>query len=242
MNAAASEALAASADERRTLEGLVQRAVRRSFPLFTYKEFKRLVRCEYHRFVMQLREQRTWDELTALTGMTRAGLNKLGDTVPPTTRANAMRTLLAILQRAGEDGVSLGEVASSFYAEFPFLDDAPELRQALGALLTEGFAELGEDGRYRACASEMRYSPARTNSIVQSVIEVAQRIQEAPGPERMLRFTFHVPDSVEGVEYAQDEMKRTLLAVAERLEDEAHAQGQPTRIMTVVYAGGPDAP
>ena len=231
--------MAQARDEQRTLEGMVQGAIQRSFPLYTYKEFKRLVRCEYHRFVMQLRRNRTWDEVTSLTGMTRAGLNKLGDTIPPSTHANAMRTLLSILQRAGAQGSALGDVASAFYEEFPVLDDAPELRQALGTLLDEGYAERRDDGRYYAMGTELRYTKGRTDSIVESVVELGQLINEREGPERMLRFTFHVPDDDAAVHRAQDLMKQAMFQVAETLESEVG--DAPSRMMTVVYAGGPDA-
>lgn len=243
MNAVATDTVnAVNASTRRArLEGLVQSAIRHSFPLYTYKEFKRLVRCEYHRFVMQLRDKRTWDELSSLTGMTRAGLNKLGDTIPPTTQANAMRTLLSILQRAGADGMSLGEVASLFYAEFPFVDDAPELRQALGALLDEGLAALGDDGQYRAIASELRYSRGLTDSIVDSVIEIGERIKEGEGPERMVRFTFRVADTEGAANEAHDEMKRTMHDIANAIEAKAISEDQPTRLITIIYAGGPGA-
>lgn len=223
---------------------LIREAVRASFPLFTFKELKRLIRCEYHGLVTELREGHTWDELSALTGMTRAGLNKLGDTIPPQRQANAMRVLYTLVERAGEDGLTLGELAGSFYDAFPSAESAPELRQALSTLLEADLVQQREDRRYIANDREIRYSDGLVDSMVETVEEIATRVcldGGGDGPERMLRVTLRVSGDPEAAIRAQERVEQALLDVSRALEAEVPAGDQGTT-MVFVLAGSPDAP
>ena len=131
-----------------TLSETLSQAVALSLPLYTWKELKSLLRCAYHTHVMQLRDGKTWDEVSLLTGMTRAGINKLGDEVPPRRAGNAMRALALVLQRA-EDGLRLPELAAAYFAAVDDLDDAPSLREALVCLTEAGVVEEREGGTTR---------------------------------------------------------------------------------------------
>lgn len=192
-------------------------AVELSFPLFTYKELKRMVRAQYHTFIMQLRETHTWEELSSLTGMTRAGLNKLGDVVPPKVDANSVRSVWLILERAGEEGLRLGELAAAFYERHDL--DGPDLREAVQALVVSG--EVVEvDGRYRVRDTDGRlaYDRDRVDSAVESVRAIADRVVEHQGlgSEGVARLSFRVcPEKAAEV---YDRLREVLVEAATELE------------------------
>jgi hypothetical protein len=207
-------------------------AVALSFPLFTYKELKRMVRAQYHTFVMELREQRTWEEISRLTGMTRAGLNKLGDVVPPKVDANSVRTVLLLLQEAGDEGLRLGELAAAFY-ELNDLD-GPDLRDAVEALVADG-AIVEEGGRYQLVFDAPLYhDQERIGSAVASARAIAERtVQESgAGSHGICRLTLRVPE--DEVHAISDRLTAALVDAAEGLESDS---GTP---VTVVLAAGPE--
>jgi len=225
---------------RQTRQDLVREHVRLAlelaFPLYTYKELKKLLRCEYHRFVVQLKERHTWDELTALTGMTRAGLNKLGDEVPPRDDRSVVRTILHLLQRAGDEGLRLSELAAGYYEACPDLDETLGFKEALQALLDDG-AVVEADGRYCSRGHVRGWAPDLTRSMLESVRRIHRQVEaeQGAGAAEMTRFTFQVPSDPRAAEAVLSRMERALVAVAEEAEAEA---GDDAQLMTVVLAAG----
>jgi hypothetical protein len=152
--------------------------------------------------------------------------------VPPKLDANSVRTVLLLLQEAGDDGLRLGELAAAFY-ELNDLD-GPDLRDAVEALMQDGaVAEL--DGRYRLVGSAPLYhDQERIQSAVASARVIADRaVQESgAGAHGICRLTLRVPpDEVHAI---YDRLTAALVDAAEGLESDA---GTP---VTVVLAAGPE--
>ncbi len=229
---AASLALARTLPRHDRLRKQLRTAIELSFPLFTYKELKRMVRAQYHTFIMELRDSRTWDDISMLTGMTRAGLNKLGDVVPPKADANSVRSVLFLLHEAGESGLRLGELAAAFYERNDL--DGPDLRDAVQALIDCGHV-AETDGRYRAVDDtfHMYYDRERIESVVASVHGIAERVVESGGTgnEGLTRLSFRVP--AQSVDTFYDRVRDALLVTVDELEC---AEGDAT--VTVVLAAG----
>ena len=88
--------------QQRVLEERLYQVCKASFPYFSYKELKDLFRCQFYRLLTELRDEYSWKELCKRFDMTRPGLEKLGDTVPPKPDENVMRWLLLLLQLSNQ--------------------------------------------------------------------------------------------------------------------------------------------
>lgn len=222
-------------DRTRLLEEQVRRAVALSFPLFTYKEFKRLVRCEYHRLVDELRSTRSWAEISLHTGMTRAGLNKLGDEIPPKAHHSVIRTTLQLLQETGPRGLTLAQLAGAFYEANPNLDDGPSLKEAVQELVASGEVTIVE-GRYVAAAVARVGNPGLSEPIEATVHRIAESVrdQDGEGDAQLDRISFRIPaGSAAEVLVA---VREALVKVATETEEALQGEGQ---WLTVVLAGAP---
>ena len=231
-------ALNPNQDREAHFEATVRRAVALSFPLYTYKELKRIVRCEYHRFVDRLRQDHTWSEICVLTGMTRAGLNKLGDEIVPKTGHSVIRTTLCLLQGAGSEGMTLAELASRFYEACPDLDDGPSLKEALHALVEAGEVTKS-DGRFVAkCEATLLADPdlpGRVEATVRRIAEVVDA-EGGRGAAQMDRISFRVPADRDRAAQVMVDLRQALIELATRVETELDTEGQ---WLTVVLAGAP---
>jgi len=217
----------------------LRRAVDLSYPLFTYAELKRVLRCEYHRLVTELRSTRSWSEISQLTGMTRAGLNKLGEEIPPRTAHNGVRALLAILQGAGTAGLTLPKLAGAYYSQCETLDDGPSFEEALRALVDSGEVTATE-GRYVVATTfTVVTDPTLTDGIEDTVNQIAEaaRREGAAGVPQMHRISFRAPADPARQREVMLAIKRAVCRVA--VETEETLTGEE-RWMTIVVAGAPD--
>ncbi|MFT7519175.1 MAG: hypothetical protein ACI9MC_001315 [Kiritimatiellia bacterium] len=221
---------------QRELRGVIEKAIELSFPLYTYKELKRLLRCEYHGFVSDLREDRTWDEITSVTGMSRAGLNKLGDEVPPTPHHNALRVLALTLQKAGDDGMRIGNLAAAYYEQDPECS-GPGLKECLHSLMRAGMVERKDD-RYMLTNARTGYHETFPDAIARTVREVAIRASK-DGEDRAHRATFSVPNDPDAIRQIHKSLIEAVVGIIEKAEAQA-AESDSTRTMTVVLAGSPN--
>jgi hypothetical protein len=217
----------------------LRRAVDLSYPLYTYNELKRILRCEYHRLVTELRSTRSWSEISLITGMTRAGLNKLGEELPPRTAHNGVRALLAILQDAGTAGLPLPKLAAAYYERCQMLDEGPSFEEALRALVDSGEVRAAE-GRYSATGSYTQVTdPTLADGIEATVGQIADAArEEGPGGVAQLhRISFRAPADPERQREVLLAIKRAVCKVAVETEE---ALDGDERWLTVVVAGAPD--
>jgi hypothetical protein len=217
----------------------IRAAVDLSYPLYTYAELKRVLRCEYHRLVTELRSTRSWSEISQLTGMTRAGLNKLGEEIPPRAAHNGVRGLLAILQAAGDSGLTLPKLAAAYYERCQNLDDGPSFEEALRALVEAGEV-VSEEGRYVVASSHSTFvDPDLIDRIQQTVGQIADaaRADGKQGVPQLHRLSFRAPADP----HRQREVLRAIKHAVYRLavETEESLTGDE-QWMTVVIAGAPD--
>jgi len=220
------------------LEDHLRDVVALSFPMYTYKELKRLLRCEYHRFVDELRQERTWSEITLLTGMTRAGLNKLGDEIPPRVTHSVIRTTYDLILAGGPEGCTLSQLAAAFYERCPELDDGPSLKEAVQALIDSG--EVGcEDARYTALRPAYIRDPDIAGSIEDTVRQVAAavRIEDGDGAAQMDRVRLRLPRDHSVARRCMVAMREAIVDVAVQFES-THAS-ESDELLTVVLAGAP---
>jgi hypothetical protein len=106
--------------QREVLEDLAERlyeAIESASPLCTYPEIKDVLAAQYYRYVVSMRREHglTWREVAGPAGMTPQGIQKLGDKHMPREGDSPLRRMLGILQEAGEEGLSSGELAGRFY-------------------------------------------------------------------------------------------------------------------------------
>ena len=228
-------------DRQRELSEKLFESIEASFPMYTYKELKRLLRCEYHRFVMELRDDKTWEEITALTGMSRAGLNKLGDEQAPATHHNSVRSLCARIIAAGSDGIGIGPLAAAFY-ELDNSLEGPDFRDCLTCLIDAGLVTQ-TDGRYVAPQQvETGLEESFLDATVSSFQAIASRIQstEADQQDRINCATLLVRDCPEAYQRFYDELKAAVLEMCERTEQSAINSEDPTTHMTLILGGSPN--
>jgi len=102
---------------RKNLEEGLYRVFKASFPFFSYKEVKDLVKAQYYRLIVELRASYSWEDLEARMATTQQGLRKLGDTVTPRMSDNEVRVVLQLVQSAGPNGIELTELAGRFYKD-----------------------------------------------------------------------------------------------------------------------------
>lgn len=234
-------------DRHDVVQAHLEQAIELSYPLFTYKELKKLVGSVYHGFVMKLRGDKTWDQVTQLTGMTRAGLNKLGDIIPPKPASSPTRQLLMALHRAGDEGMSAGALASAFYGTGIDLGSGPTFEQALHALKEVGLVTQ-RDRRYIAVDRKEAHLSwtdiagrpqldKLTESILQTTRIIARRSVEDNETHKMHRLTFDVPADPESLQIIHKRLKLAAIRIAQEAEEEAKATPHTTT-MTVVLAGG----
>ncbi|MEQ1567427.1 MAG: hypothetical protein ABMA64_17425 [Myxococcota bacterium] len=218
----------------------VRRAVELSYPLFTYAELKRVLRCEYHRLVTQLRDTLSWNEISMVTGMTRAGLNKLGEEIQPREAHNGVRTLLAMLQDAGDEGLTLPKLAGAYYERCQALDDGPSFEEALRALVDSGHVRA-VDGRYVTAAAQAEIIEHRlTDGIENTVAAIAEAAREAgpaPAVAQLHRISFKVPADEQRQRELLTAIKRAVCELAEQEEQRVEGDHQ---WMTVVLAAAPE--
>lgn len=217
----------------------IRRAVDLSYPLYTYAELKRVLRCEYHRLVTELRSTRSWSEISQLTGMTRAGLNKLGEEIPPRAAHNGVRGLLAILQGAGAAGLTLPKLAGAYYERCETLDDGPSFEEALRALVESGEVQAA-DGRYVAASYTLVTDATLTDGIEETVGQIAEAARNGgvdPVPQ-LHRISFRAPADPVRQREVMTAIKRAVCRIA--VETEEGLVGSEERWMTVVIAGAPD--
>lgn len=216
----------------------IRRAVELSYPLFTFGELKRLLRCEYHKLVTDLRNTRSWGEISLITGMTRAGLNKLGDELPPRTAHNGVRALLAILQECGGSGLTLPRLAGAYYERCPDLDEGPSFEEALRALVDSGEV-VACDGRYMAAGYTVVTDVMLTDGIEETVSQIADKVRSSPEPgvPQMHRISFRAPADPDLQRDVMDRMKRAVCNVAVETEEALSGDEQ---WLTIVLAGAPD--
>jgi hypothetical protein len=221
----------------------LRRAVELSYPLYTFAELKRVLRCEYHTLVSGLRadSSKTWGELTLLTGMTRAGLNKLGDEVPPRAAHSGIRLLAMILQEEGVQGLPLPRLAARYYERCPDLDDGPSFEEALRALIDTG--EVTDvEGRF-VCASHTKANGATlADEIEVTVARIADAVRDEQGfgVAQLHRISMRVSADPETQRRIIEAMKDAICSVAIEAEAEAEALGGDTEMLTVVLGGGRD--
>ncbi|MEZ4239318.1 MAG: hypothetical protein R3F59_24820 [Myxococcota bacterium] len=221
----------------------LRRAVELSYPLYTFAELKRVLRCEYHMLVSSLRTEssKTWGELTLLTGMTRAGLNKLGDEVPPRPAHSGIRLLAIVLQEAGPQGLPLPKLAARYYERSPQLDDGPSFEEALRALVDTG--EVAEvEGRFVTASHFQANGSALADEIEVTVSRIAGRVREEAGfgVAQLHRVSLRMSSDPEAQRKVLDAMKEAICKVAIEAEAEAEALGGETEYVTVVVGGGRD--
>ncbi|MCB9762778.1 MAG: hypothetical protein H6739_23460 [Alphaproteobacteria bacterium] len=142
---------------RKNLEEQLYRAFQASFPLFSYKELKSIVKSQYYRLIQELRESYTWEELQQRTATTQQGLRKLGDIKSPRLGDNEIRRVLLIVQDGGEQGLSIGELAARFYEESQVPQHRISLDEALMCLLDTGDI-ICAGRRYYAGKPELDFS------------------------------------------------------------------------------------
>ena len=236
-------------DRHDVVQAHLEQAIELSYPLFTYKEIKKLVGSAYHGFVMKLRGDKTWDQVTQLTGMTRAGLNKLGDIIPPKPASSPTRQLLLALHEAGDTGMTTGALASVFYGTGVGLGTGPTFEQALHALTEVGIV-TARDGRFIAVDRKEAHLSwtdvagrpqldALTESIIETTRIIARRTAADDPNHKMHRLTFRVADDPEAIHVIQRRLKLAAIRIAQEAEADADACGNTTT-MTVVLAGGTD--
>lgn len=142
---------------RKNLEEQLYRAFKASFPFFSYKEVKTLVKAQYYRLLVELRQTYSWEELEARLDTTQQGLRKLGDAVSPRLRDNEIRVVLHLIQQAGEGGVALDALAARFYGECGARPGRISLDEILRCLQETGDVSL-RGGRYHAGLPELDLS------------------------------------------------------------------------------------
>ena len=213
----------------------IRRAVELSFPLYTYAEVKRILRCEYHRLVVELRATKSWNEISLLSGMTRAGLNKLGDEVTPLVSHNGLRVLLAILQESGAAGLTLPRLASAYYERCPDLEEGPSFEEALRALVDSGDV-VATGGRYATAAVTHRHDAELAGGIEDSVGRIAEAVrdQDGKGVAQLHRISFRAPSDPDAQREVLLAMKQAVLEVAVQTEASIEGEGQ---WMTIVLGG-----
>lgn len=220
------------------VRSLLRRAIRTSFPLFSYKELKRLLRCEYHAFVCDLRQERPWSEVTMLTGMTRAGLNKLGDEIVPRDERNAIRLLNLLVQQAGAEGATAGQLAGRYFEYIGLDESGPGFREALQCLVDAGWVREDSGRFYEVVWTH----PLRDADTVMDVVErITELAIDPETPELASRTTFAAPRGDAVLEQIHEEIRQAILAVGHKCEQAATAAGNnETQVVTIVYAGGRD--
>ena len=212
-----------------------------SFPLYTFKELKSLLRCEYHRFVMALREDKTWEEISALTGMSRAGLNKLGDERVPAQHHNAIRNLWAHIARCGDEGASIGELAATFYESAEALD-GPDFKDCIKSLMEAQVVEHRAQ-RYYATRPLMEVrgqGEAFSDTAVETVSKIAQGINESEGATNdfMVRASFAISSDEDKQRQFYREFETLVMNLCQYTDESANTENQPPSTITLVLAGG----
>ena len=224
----------------------LKRAVELSYPLYTFSELKRILRCEYHMLIAGLRtqESKTWSELTLLTGMTRAGLNKLGDEVPPRHAHSCIRMLVMILQEAGPEGLSLPKLASRYYEHCPEFEDGPSFEEALRALIDSGeVQEVNNRFAFTAPGDDGEGGGARlVDDIEASVGRIADSVRKEDGfgVAQLHRVSLRVPTDPEAQRKVLSAMREAVCEVAIEAEADCDRLGGESEWLTVVVGGGPD--
>lgn len=133
---------------RRTLELLLDQAIRLSSPHYTYPEMRQLFRARFHLYFERCLEAGARRETMArLAGMTAQGMRNLGDVrAPPVLGARGERLILQWLERAGPEGLSFDGLAERYEAEAP--PGGAPLEEALWSLVAEGRIRRLPRGRY----------------------------------------------------------------------------------------------
>lgn len=196
---------------RKNLEEGLYRVFKASFPFFSYKEVKNLVKAQYYRLIVELREAYSWEELEARMATTQQGLRKLGDVTTPRLLDNEIRTVLHLVQQAGAQGLELSALAASFYKERGSRPGRLSLDEALSCLL-ETHDIIERRDRYFAGVPELDLS----TEIIRSILVILQT-----HPEGLTL------DALAGAYYAQgrrlsgnfEEALESLLKVGDVLEE-----------------------
>ena len=162
---------------RRTLELLLDQAIRLSFPHYTYPEMRALFRARFHLYFEWCLERGARREtLARLAGLTAQGMRNLGDVrAPLTLGARGERLILEWLERAGPDGLSFDALAERYEAESP--PGGAPLEEALWALVTEGRITRLARGRYGLGAGAQ---PAEEAGLSASAREILLAVLASP--------------------------------------------------------------
>lgn len=133
---------------RRTLELLLDQAIRLSFPHYTYPEMRALFRARFHLYFERcLARGARRETMAKLAGLTAQGMRNLGDVRAPLAQGpRGERLILAWLERAGPEGLGFEALAERYEAEAP-RPSAP-LEEALWALVAQGRVARLPRGRY----------------------------------------------------------------------------------------------
>lgn len=142
---------------RKNLEEQLYRAFKASFPFFSYKEVKNLVKAQYYRLIVELREVYSWDELSTRLATTQQGLRKLGDAVLPRLEDNEIRAVLLLVQEAGDAGMALSELAARYYRDRGSRPGRLSLDESVRCLLETGDV-VERRGRLHAGTPELDLS------------------------------------------------------------------------------------